>query len=189
MGKKESDKAFIAVGTIVALRGLRGELWVRPFADDPNRFIALREVYLLHPQKGALRYPLKSIHLATPPHSKRAGGKERQLILVLEGLEDRTAAESVVGCDLAVPIQEAAPLEADSYYVHQIIGLRVEDKSGDFLGEVVDIFSTAAHDIYVVRRVDREWYLPASKEIILEVDLKKSKLIIAPPPGLLEINE
>lgn len=188
MGQRK-DKAYIVVGTIVAPRGLHGELWVKPLSDDPNRFFTLKELYLLHPQKGALRYSLKSIRIAAPPRPPRAGGKERQVILALEGLEDRTAAESIVGCDLAVPIQEAAPLAADNYYRHQIIGLGVEDEKGDLLGEVVDIFSTAAHDIYVVRRAGREWYLPASKEIIRQVDLEKGKLIIAPPPGLLEINE
>lgn len=177
------------MGTIVAPRGLKGELRVKPFTDDPKRFFDLKELYLLHPQKGALLYSIKSVRLAVPPHPPRAGEKAQQLLLVLEGLEDRTAAEKIVGCDLAVPLQEAKELASDSYFVHQIIGLVVEDGEGKPLGKVVDVFSTAAHDIYVVRRADREWYLPAVKEIIRQMDLAKGKMIIAPPPGLLEINE
>lgn len=187
--KASTNKAYMTVGIIVAPHGLGGELWVKPSAGDPSRFLELTELYLLHPQKGALLYSLKNIRLAAPPRQKRAGKKEQQVLLILEGLEDRTAAESVVGCDLAIPMEQAAPLAADSYYLHQIIGLQVEDENGVYLGEVVDIFSTAAHDIYVVRQATKEWYLPAIKEIILKVDLKAGKLLVSPPPGLLEINE
>lgn len=188
MGKKEPE-TLIAVGTITTPHGLRGELWVKPLTDDVNRFFDLKELYLLHPQEGPRCYPIKSIRVAPGPASKKGTKKEAWLLLSLEGIEGRTAAEGLVGYSLAIPASQARAPAPGTYFVHQIIGLWVEDESGQVWGQVVDIFSTAAHDIYVVKQGSREWYLPAAKEIIRRVDLDQGKLIIAPPPGLLEINE
>lgn len=189
MGKKEPDKTLVVIGTIVAPRGLKGEFWVRPLTDDIDRFFDLKELYLLHPPEEPRQYRIQNVLRATRPGSKGARGKEQQVILALEELTDRTAAEKLIGCSLAVPAGETVKPAPGTYFIHQIMGLGVEDEAGRSLGEVVDVFSTGAHDIYVVRLGGREWYLPAIKEIIRRVDLDLSKLIVAPPPGLLELNE
>ena len=67
-----------------------------------------------------------------------------------------------------------------------LIGLRVIDEQGDELGEIRDVISTGANDVYVIDMCDkRELLLPAIKECILQVDMQERCMKVHVLEGLL----
>ncbi|MGH7431329.1 MAG: ribosome maturation factor RimM, partial [Candidatus Methylomirabilales bacterium] len=80
----------------------------------------------------------------------------------------------------------APALPEATYYHHDILGLTVQTEAGEGLGEIVDIWPSAAHDLYVVRRDAGEWLLPAVRAFILRVDLARRVMVVRPIEGLVD---
>ena len=70
------------------------------------------------------------------------------------------------------------------YFEFQIIGLRVCTIYGELLGTVVEVIETGANDVYVVRDSSSEILIPATKQIVLKIDLDKSVMTVKLIPGL-----
>jgi 16S rRNA processing protein RimM len=110
----------------------------------------------------------------------------RLLLLRLAGLEDRDAAEPLRGLLLSIPFEDARPLDADEYWPHQLIGLKVVDADGRERGVVSDVLPGAAHDLLQVRRPDGEAVLVPSVAALVTVELEAGRLVVQALPGLLE---
>jgi 16S rRNA processing protein RimM len=157
----------VSVGRIVAPHGLRGEVKVQPLTDFPERFSRGSYLWL----DGSPRRVIES----------RWQG--RLVCLKLEGVDTRTDAEQLRDKELMLP--EAQDLAgSERYYLHDIVGLRVEDEAGSELGRVTDVLSTGANDVYVVRGERGELLLPAVEDVIKEIELSKKKLVVELLPGL-----
>ncbi len=166
----------IAVGHIVGMHGLRGEVKVELYTDFPERFAP--GVLLM------LGADLAEVEIA----SVRA--HQNFLLMRFTGIEDRTAAEQLRGLWLFVDEADAVELEEGVYYIHDLIGLRVVDEDGVVLGELVDVLITGANDVYVVRPPStqrrQEVLLPAIPEVILAVDLAAGVMTVRLLDGLIE---
>ena len=91
MDPMTAGDAFVAIGTILKPHGIHGEMRVRPLSSFPERFQALKEVYL----RGGMRCE-KFVVAGVRPH--------KQFLLVkLEGVRTLEEAEAWRGADLAVP--------------------------------------------------------------------------------------
>ena len=109
-----------------------------------------------------------------------------QLLLGLEGVTDRTAAEGLVRARVLVPAAALPPLDEHEFYYHEIEGFRVETTTGTPLGTVHETFSTGLNDVLVVRNADREHLIPVITDVIRAVDRNERRIVIEPMPGLLE---
>ena len=169
---------LLPVGKIIKAHGIRGELKVIVYSQDVSQFAVYRQVYL--PKKfGFSLYPIKKI---------REHGK--YVLITLEGINDRTSAEALKGLEIYVDKSSLPPLQEEEYYWYQLYGLRVVTKEGEDVGTISYIFNNGAHDIYVVKtKDDKEILIPATEEIVLDVDLKQAIMKIDPLPGLIEANE
>ncbi len=93
------------------------------------------------------------------------------LLIQLAGLADRTEAEGLRGELVSVKLDQAAPLKPGEFYHHQVIGLQAITDAGEELGSVVEIITTGANDVYVVRGPSGgEILLPAIKSVILKIE-------------------
>lgn len=108
------------------------------------------------------------------------------LAATFQGIDSRTAAEAVRGFEICIPRTAAPVLPEATYYHHDILGLTVQTEAGERLGEIVDIWPSAAHDLYVVRRDTGEWLLPAVRAFILRVDLPRRVMVVRPIEGLVD---
>jgi len=167
---------FLAIGRVVGAHGIQGEVKVQVLTDDLQRFDRLQQIFL-GPDEEA---PQPRRVEGTRPHGQ-------QVLLKLEGCDDRDAAQNLRGTVLFIPREDAGPLGEDEYYEHQIIGLKVWTTAGETLGEVVDILYTRANEIYVVQAPDsrREILIPAIADVVREVDLEAGRLTIELMEGLL----
>ena len=107
------------------------------------------------------------------------------LIMTFEEIKDRDEAESFRDFELMIDRSEAVPLKENEYYAADLIGLRVEDKSG-LTGTLKDVFRTGANDVYEVELPDNKSVLiPAIKQCILAVDTENGIMQTDIPEGLL----
>ena len=106
----------------------------------------------------------------------------------LKGCNSISEAEKLKGFEIAIPEKWLWPLGVDEYYHFQIIGLDVYTDKGVHLGAVKDIFPTGSNDVYTVKKGQKEYLIPAIKEVIKEVDLPRKRIIIHPIEGLLDLS-
>jgi 16S rRNA processing protein RimM len=110
------------------------------------------------------------------------------LLLHLAGIENANQAEELRSLTVEIPLARIAPLPPDQYYVHDLLGLRVETSGGQVLGSIKDILPTSGHDVYVVQEQGskREVLVPAVKAMVKRIDIAAGVLILDPIPGLFD---
>jgi 16S rRNA processing protein RimM len=108
------------------------------------------------------------------------------VLLKLEDISDRNAADTFRGADVEVPTAEALELPKGQFYWHQVIGLTVFDgATNEPLGTVADILETGANDVYIVRSAKGEILVPAIKDVVKEIDPTSGRMVIQPLPGMI----
>lgn len=175
-GVRTPEPRYLLVGRVLRPHGVRGELRVKIITDYPERLVQHAHFYLAHSNSPEIvhRYPVEGLRL----HKKA-------LLLKLDGCDDRNAADELRGMLVQIPVEDAVPLEEGEYYLFQLIGVRVETESGEWLGQVVKVIETGANDVYVVRGPRGEVLLPAVDEVVLELDLESKHMVVRLLPGLL----
>jgi 16S rRNA processing protein RimM len=169
------EPRYLAIGQVVGVHGIHGELTVEILTESPDRFGLLRRVFIGPEDEEPVSWRLESYRL----HKGRA-------LLKLAGCDDRDTAKTFRWQLVQVPRAEALPLAAGEYYEYQIIGLNTRTVTGEVLGPVVEILDTGANDVYVVMNPDRrEILIPAIGDVIREIDLEAGWLVVELPEGLL----
>lgn len=98
------------------------------------------------------------------------------LLAQLEGVNDRDAAETLHGHEVAVMRAELPPAETDEYYWDDLVGLEVVNLAGDVLGRVAEMLESGAHDIMRVVAGERERLIPFVAPIVRQVDIAAGRI-------------
>lgn len=130
---------YFEVGQIVNTFGIKGQLKVKPFTDDINRFEELKTVYICKKNE------MKKAEIEDVKYNKQC------VLLKIKGIEDLTEAEKYKGLFLKIDRKDAKKLPKDTYFIADILGLEVYTEEGELLGKVDDIFPTGANDVYVIK--------------------------------------
>jgi len=177
MGSASGEPELTEVGRVAKAHGIRGEIKFLGHGG-PDIIDACGAVYLRARDGRAAAHEV----VRRRYHGKYA-------ILSLEGVTTRDQAEALVGMTVLVDRRDLPPLAEGEYYWHDMLGLAVYTEGGRELGRVARLMETGAHDLLVVRGAGTEYLIPVIDEIIVEIDEAGKRLVIAPMPGLLEINE
>ena len=171
--------AHLVVGRIVKPHGIRGEVAVFPLTENAERFEPGVTLYLSPTPEGD-RGLLQVVVEGSRLHQGR-------WLVTLDRIADRTHAEQHVGSYLVVPRDEAESARAeDEWFLHSLVGRRVEDRSGEPLGRVIDVIDTAGAAMLEIgepggpRRL-----LPFVKEFVTSVE--EGRIVVAPPEGWREL--
>jgi 16S rRNA processing protein RimM len=101
------------------------------------------------------------------------------LVVKLQGVDDRDAAFSCKGKQVAVPRVSLPKLEGDEYYWSDLIGLSVKNQQNVDFGKITDVFATGANDVIVVNGEGNvERLIPFTAQTILEVDLDAKTMLV-----------
>ena len=164
----------LVVGRIGKAHGVRGEVSVEVRTDDPDRRFAEGATLRTDPDRGELTV------LRTREHHGR-------LLIAFDGIIDRTGAEAWRGTLLVVDSATVAATEEDEWWDHQLLDLAVVTLNGEPVGLVEDVIHVPGSSLLSVRRGDgSEVLVPFVSAIVPEVDLDAGRLVIDPPPGLLD---
>ena len=156
--------------------GLRGEITLRPAADFWAGALESEHLVLV---RGA------GEQAATVDGQRPHGAAAA--VLKLRGIDDRTAAEKLVGMELVLPTTALDVALPEKWRPFQLRGLRVETVQGELVGEVCDVEALPAQDLLVVRGPRGEHRVPLVPAIVPDIDLEAGLVRIDPPAGLLEL--
>jgi len=107
-------------------------------------------------------------------------------VIFLEGITDRTGAESLIKAILLLDTDaDKLPEEDDAWYDHQLVGLRVL-RDGVDVGEVVRVEHMPAQDLLIIKHNDREVMLPFVKSMVPNLDIAAGTVTVNPPIGIFE---
>ncbi|MDA8099833.1 MAG: ribosome maturation factor RimM [Nitrospiraceae bacterium] len=166
---------LITIGKVQKPHGVKGEVKVEPLTDHLDRFRKLRRVFLTASDEKTQECAVKAVrYLDSIP------------LLQLAGYDSPERARELNGRLVQIPEEEAVPLPEGQYYWFELIGMEVLSEAGEKLGRIVDIFQTGSNDVYVMQSGKREIYLPATKEIVKQVDRQAKRMVIHVMEGLLD---
>ncbi|MBL0175281.1 MAG: 16S rRNA processing protein RimM [Ignavibacteria bacterium] len=163
------------IGTIVGVHGIAGGMKIRSYSDVPGRFARLERVYAGRDGGSVREYTVR-----------KAAGDADKVLLFFDGIDDRTAAETLVGLSLFIEEKDMLPPPTGRYFVHDLIGCTVLTEQGLRRGEITDVLLMPANDLYVVRCDGREVLVPAVPDIVRNVDLASRTVTVADLPGLFQ---
>ncbi len=106
--------------------------------------------------------------------------KNDLLLLKFVGIDDRTEVSEWTNALLYVKTDQLPALPQGEHYLHELIGLNVFEPDGTYLGVLMEILETGANDVYLIRNDGGDEVLvPATEEMILEIDLNQEKMVVA----------
>jgi len=147
------------MGHVSAPFGIQGWIKVHPYTET-NMGLASYPTWWLGKQGSYQTYEVLEA---------RAQGAE--VVARLKGFEDREAALTLRGMEVAVPRSELPKARRDEYYWSDLIGLTVVNTAGETFGTVKNLLETGANDVLVVSG-EQERLIPFVRQVVLGVDLQ-----------------
>ena len=163
----QSPEQYVVMGKLTSPYGVKG--WLRVYSwTSPMEGILSYGTWLV--EHNGQRTPMTLLN------GQRHG---KGLVVRLEGVDSREAAERVAGATIWLKADELPALASDEYYWYQLEGLRVHTVDGVALGRVEYLFETGANDVLVVRGEDRERLIPfLPDDVIQRVDLEGGTMTV-----------
>ncbi len=164
---------YLRVGVISNTHGIKGEVKVYPTTDDRKRFYGLTSVWL--DEGDSLReLRVKGVRF-----------HKNMVLMTFDGYGDINQIEPYKGKDLLVARKDAVVLAEGEYFICDVIGSSVITEEGEPIGVLIDVITTGANDVYLVKGEDgREILLPVIKECVHNVDVEKKTVTARVMPGL-----
>ena len=165
----------VCVAAVAAAHGVRGLVRLKPFTEVPEDCTAYG--------------PLSNADGSRVFKFEKLGMHKGQVLVRLDGVGDRTAAEAMRGTRLYVPRQALpAPDGEDEFYHADLIGLSAVLADGTEIGKVRAVYDFGAGDSLELSHTTtgKPVLVPFTRAAVPEIDLAGGKVVIDPPPGLLD---
>jgi 16S rRNA processing protein RimM len=154
---------LVELGQVFDAKGLKGHIKVRPYSQDPVSLLACKHIFL---QGNPAQMGSNQTYLV-----KSAKGHSGDVVMLLEGVDDRDAALALKGLTVMLSREQFPDAGANSYYWIDLIGCEVENLQGVHLGKVEDISEFGAHPVMKIG----DELIPFVEAIVKSVDLKNSQ--------------
>ena len=176
-----SSKTKLRVGRLVKAHGLKGALKLELYTDSPDqRFRAGQELELQVPETS--EWFGKTVKVAELRLYNQSP------VLFLEGIQDRSQAETLVKAILLIETDlEQLPEDPEAWYDHQLVGLTAL-VGEEVVGKVIRVDHLPAQDLLAIETSNGEVLVPFVKQIVPSVDIGKGQVVLTPPAGLFELN-
>jgi 16S rRNA processing protein RimM len=166
----EAPAGLVLVGRVAGAFGVRGELRITSYTDEPLALLAYR---VLLDADGRRVLTLEAARLGKPP----------EIVARAPEVASKEAADALRGVRLHVPRDALPPPDEDEWYLHDLVGLRAETPDGAPLGRIKAVVDHGAGDILELDpgggRPTR--LLPFTREVAPEVDVAGGRIVIVEP--------
>ena len=175
-GWGEGQSQQVCLGVVTGPHGVQGAVRIKSFTEEPED---IARYGLLTDETGCRRFELRLI-----------GAAKGVVIAHLTGVDDRDQAEALRGLRLHLPRAALPQTAAEEYYHADLIGLEAVLGDGTPVGRVRAIYDFGAGDTLEVARPDASPVMvPFTRAVVPQIELAAGRLVLDPPPGLLDENE
>ena len=160
----------LVMGRIGAAHGIKGEVRIQSFTDDP---LSIMDYGPLKTSRPGLVIEILDARTTT-----------NVLVARLKGVNDRNAAEKLNGIELFIDRDLLPEIEdEDDFYHADLIGLAARLEDGTSLGEIVAVPNFGAGDLLELRDAasGETRFIPFTKAAVPEVHIAKGYVVVVPP--------
>ena len=169
---------MVLVGRIARPHGVRGQVVVNPETDFVEERFAAGATLWTRWEGGDRELTIASARV-----------QNGRPVVAFEGMTRIEEVEGLAGLELRVPEDSLQRLEAGTYYQHQLVGCAVETVEGNHVGEVARVQGGSGGSVLAIDGPRGEILIPFAIDICVGIDVDAKRITIAPPEGLLELNE
>lgn len=167
----------LKVGKIVNTHSLKGEVKVISSTDfGEERF-----------KKGSKLLITRGNQLIREVVVQSYRNHKNFLLVKFEGIDSVEEAEKLKNLQIKIDLDEVGGLEENEFYFHQIIGCEVFDENDKNLGEIIDILTPGANDVWVIKGENgKEILIPYIEDVVKKIDITSKKVNIEVMEGLID---
>ena len=164
------------LGKIVKKYSFKGEVLVKLDTDEPELYENMEALFVdLRNNLVPFFIEYSQLH------------KSELLRIKFEEVDTEEDADSILKCDVYLPLQFLPKLDDDQFYFHEIIGYTVEDVNFGTVGIVKSINDSTSQALFEIDRDGIEILIPMNDAFIKKVDKKKKLIIVETPEGLIDL--
>jgi len=166
-------KAYLELGRIVGTHGVRGELKLDPWCDDPDFAKNFSTVYFGKNGEKPIKIESCRKH-------------KNQILMTLEGFNDIDSAGTLRNKIVYIKRSDIK-LAPGVWFIEELRGCKALDAdNGDIVyGSITDIFQTGANDVWQITDENgKDYLLPAIKDVVIDADVQNDRVYIRPLKGI-----
>jgi 16S rRNA processing protein RimM len=168
-----TDRQLIRVARVAGAFGVKGEVRISAFTEDPKTLLAHKS---LLKEDGAPGLTLVS-----------GRAQKDNLIARVEGVETPEAADAMRGLNLYIPRDALPEPEEDEFYLTDLIGLSAVSPTGEALGRIKAVRDFGAGDILEIQPpAGQTWWVAFTRDAVPTVDIKGGKVVVDRPTEVSE---
>lgn len=172
MNLKSNQINWKVIGKVKDAQGIKGDLFIYLFVPVEDWVEDLEMVRL-----GDQVFTIKNFR-----------EHKRGLVITVDSIQDRNAAEAMKGKEFAVDSSLFISEEGDAIYLSEILEFEVIDAHIGSLGRIHSFVDNGAYDLLVVEYKGIDIQLPFVDEFITEIDHDKKQIQMQLPEGLLDVQ-
>ena len=167
----------LKVGKIVNTHSLKGEVKVISSTDfEEERF-----------KKGSKLLITRGNQLIREVVVQSYRNHKNFLLVKFEGIDSVEEAGKLKNLQIKIDSDKVGELEENEFYFHQMIGCEVFDENDKNLGEIIDILTPGANDVWVIKGENgKEILIPYIEDVVKKIDITNKKVNIEVMEGLID---
>ena len=167
----------LKVGKIVNTHSLKGEVKVISSTDfEEQRFEKGTELLITRGNQVVKEVTVESYRT-----------HKNNLLVKFVGIDSIEEAEKLKNLQIKIDSENIGELEENEYYFHEIIGCEVFDENGKSLGEISEILTPGANDVWVIKSQNgKEILIPYIGDVVKKIDVENKKIDIEVMEGLID---
>ena len=164
------------LGKVVSKYSFKGEVLIKLDTDEPSSYENMESV-LVSLGNNLVPFFIDRCRLH----------KSNLLRIDFEEVKDEPTADKLIGAELYLPLTMLPPLTGNKFYYHEVIGFTIMDEVYGDIGVVESVNDNASQDLFEVKKVDKELFIPVNDDIITKVDRENKTIHVKTPEGLLDL--
>lgn len=167
----------LKVGKIVNTHSLKGEVKVISSTDfEEQRFEKGTELLITRGNQVVKEVTVESYRT-----------HKNNLLVKFVGIDSIEEAEKLKNLQIKIDSDNIGELEENEFYFHEIIGCEVFDENGKSLGEISEILTPGANDVWVIKSQNgKEILIPYIEDVVKKIDVDNKKIDIEVMEGLID---
>ena len=154
---------FVEIGCFVGVHGIKGQLKLKSYASIPEDIFDYDNIYIKDREKIIIEL---------------IGKAKTNFICKVNDINSRTDAENIKQLKLFIKRKDLPVIKSDEFYQSDLLDFNVFNKNRDFFGQVITFKDFGGGLLVEVKRENKLFFLPISKNFIVNIDYKQEELIL-----------